>query len=124
MRSLFIAFALLAGCAATPHRECHKSTHADGVGPDGELHYPEVCSTATTPASPTVAQAPARKAAPAPVATGPLAALRPDAPEPCREYAHDKCSRGEACDEAVRAANALTTKKRAYAQCMKLLAGN
>src|SRR2546421_422971 len=75
--------------AAPPaaQRNCHKSSQADGVGPDGELHYPQVCTASTTPA---VVAAPARRAAPAPVATGPLAALRPDAPEPCRDYARDR----------------------------------
>ena len=67
---------------------------------------------------------PARRAAPAPVATGPFAALRPDTPEPCREYARDRCAANEGCDDAIKLANQLTTKKRAYAQCMKLAAKN
>jgi len=124
MRSLALVFALLAACAPAAHRNCHKSPQADGVGPDGELHYPEVCTASTTPAAPAPAAAPARRAAPVPVATGPLAALRPDAPEPCREYARDRCAANEGCDDAIKLANQLTAKKRAYAQCMKLQATN
>jgi len=119
MRSLCLFVALIAACVPNAQRNCHKSTQADGVGPDGELHYPEVCTAETTPAP---AAAPARHAAPV-VATGPLATLRPDAPEPCRDYARDRCAANEGCDEAIKVANQLTTKKRAYAQCMKLLAG-
>lgn len=121
MRSLFIVLALTAACAPTANRNCHKSSRADGVGPDGELHYPDVCTASTTPAA---VVPPARRAAPAPVATGPLAALRPDTPEPCREYARDRCAANEGCDDAIKLANQLTTKKRAYAQCMKLAAKN
>ena len=121
MRSLFIYLALFAACAPASNRNCHKSSKADGVGPDGELHYPEVCTASTTPAA--VAPGP-RRAAPAVVATGPLAALRPDTPEPCREYARDRCAAKDGCDDALKLANQLTAKKRAYAQCMKLQAKN
>ena len=113
--------ALVAACAPAAQRNCHKSSQADGVGPDGELHYPEVCTASTTPAQ--VAPA-VRRAGPAQVATGPLAALRPDAPEPCRDYARDRCAAKEGCDDAIKLANQLTKKKRAYAQCLKLQAKN
>ncbi len=118
MRAIVFALALIAACAPTAQRQCHKSSKADGVGPDGELHYPEVCTAQTTPP-------PAHVAAPKQVAHAPtkLDALRPDAPEPCRDYARDRCKANDGCDDAIKIANTLTTKKRAYAQCMKLLAG-
>jgi hypothetical protein len=120
MRRLVFALVLITACAPTSQRQCHKSSKPDGVGPDGELHYPEVCTAQTTPPP-----APARVAKPTAVAHAPtpLDALRPDAPEPCRDYARDRCKANDGCDDAIKIANDLTTKKRAYAQCMKLLAG-
>ena len=120
MRRIVFVVALISACAPSAQRQCHKSSKADGVGPDGELHYPEVCTAQTTP-PPVAAAAPAKK--PAPHAPTKLDALRPDTPEPCRDYARDRCKANDGCDDAIKVANELTTKKRAYAQCMKLLAG-
>ncbi|MBV8760370.1 MAG: hypothetical protein JO257_23965 [Deltaproteobacteria bacterium] len=122
MRRIVFVLALISACAPTAQRQCHKSSKADGVGPDGELHYPEVCTAQTTPPPAT------RPAAPPAVAKTPhtptkLDALRPDTPEPCRDYARDRCQANDGCDDAIKIANDLATKKRAYAQCMKLLAG-
>jgi hypothetical protein len=118
MRRIVFVLALIGACAPTAQRQCHKSSKADGVLPNGELHYPDVCTAETTPP-------PARVAPPTQVAHTPtkLDALRPDAPEPCRDYARDRCKANDGCDDAIKVANELTTKKRAYAQCMKLLAG-
>ena len=117
MRTLaFVATLALAACAPTQsHRNCHPSTRADSVGPDGELHYPEVCTASTTPAKPVVA----------PPATDPvsqaLARLRPEAPDPCREYTREQCAQGASCDETVREVNKIATHKRAYSQCLSML---
>jgi hypothetical protein len=115
MRSLLLAF-VLAACASTaPHRQCHKSDHADGVGPDGELHYPEVCTAQTTPAP--------RHAAPAPVAERDpvLARLRPETPDPCREYTREQCAAGADCEQVIREVNKIATTKRAYSQCVSMM---
>jgi len=118
MRRIVFVLALIGACAPTAQRQCHKSSKADGVLPNGELHYPDVCTAETTPV-------PVHTAAPKQVAHAPtkLDALRPDTPEPCRDYARDRCQANDGCDDAIKTANELTTKKRAYAQCMKLLAG-
>lgn len=120
MHRIVFVLALIGACAPAAQRQCHKSSKADGVLPNGELHYPDVCTAETTPPPP-----PAHVAAPKQVAHAPtkLDALRPDTPEPCRDYARDRCNANDGCDDAIKTANELTTKKRAYAQCMKLLAG-
>jgi hypothetical protein len=119
MRTFAFAAALaLCACAPSQTKNCHKSTEADGVGRDGELHYPEVCTASTTPARTVTPK-------PAPVANDPvsqaLAHLRPDAPDPCREYTREQCSQGSDCDEAVREVNQIATHKRAYSQCVAML---
>lgn len=121
MRTFALAAALaLAACASSPsHSSCHKSTRPDGVGADGELHYPEVCTAGTTPARTTPAPAPAA-AAHDPVSQA-LARLRPDAPDPCREYTREQCSQGASCDEIVREVNKIASHKRAYSQCVGML---
>jgi hypothetical protein len=102
----------LAACGATAdHRDCHRSSRPDSVGTDGELHYPEVCTASTLPAAPL----PPDPAAPA------LAKLRPDTPDPCRQYVREHCSRGETCDDVVRDVNKISSRKRPYAQCVALL---
>jgi hypothetical protein len=109
MRSLLLAF-VLAACASTaPHRQCHKSDKADGVGPDGELHYPEVCTAQTTPARP------------APPVDPVLARLRPETPDPCREYTREQCAAGADCDEVIREVNKIAKTKRAYSRCVSMI---
>jgi hypothetical protein len=120
MRTFALSMTLaFAACAPTPHKNCHKSAHADGVDANGELHYPEVCTASTTPAR--VAPPPAAR----PVASDPtsqaLAQLRPEAPEPCREYTREQCAQGASCDEIVREVNKIATHKRAYSQCVAML---
>jgi hypothetical protein len=117
MRTFTLAAALaLAACSPTSHPNCHKSTEPDDVGSDGELHYPEVCTTSTTPA---------RTVTSTPVATDPvsqaLAQLRPDAPDPCREYTREHCAQGTDCVETVREVNKIASHKRAYSQCVAML---
>ncbi len=117
MRIFALAVALsLAACAPTQPSNCHKSTHADGVGADGELHYPEVCTAGTTPARTT----PAPPVAHDPVSQA-LARLSPEAPDPCRQYTREQCAQGGSCDEAVREVNKIATHKRAYSQCVSML---
>ena len=123
MRTFAFAAALaLAACAPSQTRNCHKSTQADGVGRDGELHYPEVCTASTTPARTTTPPPPAARPAPAgdPVSQA-LARLRPDTPDPCREYTREQCEQGTSCDETVREVNKIATHKRAYSQCVSML---
>ena len=123
MRTFALAAALaLAACAPTQTRNCHRSTQADGVGRDGELHYPEVCTASTTPARTTTPPPPAARRAPAgdPVSQA-LARLRPDTPDPCREYTREQCAQGGSCDQVVREVNKIATHKRAYSQCVALL---
>lgn len=111
MRSLLLVF-VLAACASTPHRQCHKSSQADGVGPDGELHYPEVCTAQTTPA---------RARTPAPPADPVLARLRPETPDPCREYTREQCHAGADCEQVIREVNKIATTKRAYSRCVAMM---
>jgi hypothetical protein len=111
MRSLLLAF-VLAACASTAHNpQCHKSNRADGVGPDGELHYPEVCTAQTTPARTT----------PPPPVDPVLARLRPETPDPCREYTREQCKAGADCEQVIREVNKIATSKRAYSQCVSLI---
>jgi hypothetical protein len=121
MRPYMLAAALaLAACAPTPAtKNCHTSTQADGVDANGNLHYPEVCTASTTPArvvTPPAAPPPATD----PVSQA-LARLRPDAPDPCREYTREQCEQGTSCDETVREVNKIATHKRAYSQCVSML---
>jgi hypothetical protein len=112
MRSLFLAF-VLAACASTaPTRQCHKSARADGVGPDGELHYPEVCTAQTTPV---------RAHTPPPPAHPVLARLRPETPDPCREYTREQCAAGADCEQVIREVNKVAATKRAYSQCVSMM---
>ena len=110
--------AALAACSNAGVRNCHRAARADGVGPDGELHYPEVCTASTTPA--------ATPAAPvAPVASDPisqaLAHLRVETPDPCRQYARARCEQGDRCEDVVREVNRITTRRRPYPRCIALL---
>lgn len=124
MRTFALVALALAACAPTQTKNCHRSTQADGVGRDGELHYPEVCSASTTPARTTAPRTttPPPAAAPAgdPVSQA-LARLRPDTPDPCREYTREQCEQGASCDDAVREVNKIATHKRAYSQCVSML---
>jgi hypothetical protein len=107
MRSLLLTF-VLAACASTaPHRQCHKSDKADSVGSDGELHYPEVCTAQTTP--------------PPPPTDPVLARLRPETPDPCRQYTLDQCSAGADCDRVIREVNKIATTRRAYSRCIGMI---
>ena len=118
MRTYIISLAValaMAACAGGSHRDCHPAARPDGVGADGELHYPEVCAASTTPAAPVVAQ---------PVSLDPstraLAGLRPETPDPCRQYAREHCAQGN-CEQVVSEINRVTQRKRPYAQCMAML---
>lgn len=114
MRSFVLALAAglaLAACSPSMHRDCHPSPHADGVTPDGELHYPEICTASTTPAAP-VALDPLSRA---------LAGLRVDTPDPCRQYARAHCSPDEGCGAIVHQVNLITAHRRPYARCVALL---
>ena len=120
MRRYFIGFAValaMAACAGGPHRDCHRAARPDGVGPDGELHYPEVCAASTTPAAPAVEQAPVSSDP----STRALAGLRPETPDPCRQYAREHCAQGGHCEQVVSEINRVTQRKRAYAQCVAML---
>ena len=121
MRTFALVTAIaLAACAPTQSRNCHKSSQADGVDANGDLHYPEVCTASTTPA---------RVTSPPPVVAPPasdptsqaLAHLRPDTPDPCREYTREQCAQGASCDETVREVNKIAAHKRAYSQCVSML---
>ena len=107
MRSVLLAFVLAACASTTPHRQCHTSNKADSVGPDGELHYPQVCTAQTTPA-------------PAPVDPV-LARLRPETPDPCREYTREQCASGADCEQVIRQVNKIATTKRAYSRCVSMM---
>jgi len=112
-----IATLALAACAPTQsHRNCHKSTQPDGVGADGELHYPDVCTASTMPAAHPAPPPPAHDAV-----SQALAKLRPDAPDPCRQYTRDQCAQNASCDDVVREVNKVSSHKRAYSQCVALL---
>jgi hypothetical protein len=104
---LLLAFVLAACASSTPHRQCHTSNKADSVGPDGELHYPQVCTAQTTPT-------------PAPVDPV-LARLRPETPDPCREYTREQCASGGDCDQVIREVNKIATTKRAYSRCVAMM---
>lgn len=108
MRHLVLAL-VLAACASTaPHRQCHPSARADGVDDRGELHYPEVCTAQTTPTPP-------------PPADPVLARLRPEAPDPCRQYTREQCAAGADCAQVIRAVNKIAATRRAYSRCVTML---
>jgi len=117
MRTLLLAAALAACAPTTTPKSCHKSTQADGVDANGDLHYPEVCTASTTPAR-VITPAPAPATDPVSQA---LTRLRPDTPDPCREYTREQCEQGASCDETVREVNKIATHKRAYSQCVSML---
>ena len=120
MRTFAFASVLaLAACAPTQTKNCHKSSQADGVDANGDLHYPEVCTASTTPAR--VTPPPAAQPAAADPTSQALAHLRADTPDPCREYTREQCAQGASCDQIVREVNKIATHKRAYSQCVSML---